>query len=120
MRKFNKMIAAMMTMAITVVTPAMASSNTHGHGRKDRVVVVVNNDRKARHDAAHRHHVHRLDIRTCTFNISRHQLHAGAVERAKRIHGVKDVHYNPYTHELLVRYDARITTARHIVHRVNW
>ena len=39
---------------------------------------------------------------------------AGA--KAERIHGVIDAHFSPRTHEVIVRYDARRTTAHHIRH----
>ena len=44
----NKVIAAMMMMAITFAMPAMAGNKNNNHGKNDKVV-VVNNDKKASH-----------------------------------------------------------------------
>ena len=41
-----------------------------------------------------------------------------AVAKAERIHGVMGAYWNPRTHEMTVRYDARVTSARHIMHSV--
>jgi len=38
--------------------------------------------------------------------------------KAERIHGVMGAYWNPRTHEMTVRYDARVTSARHIMHLV--
>ena len=48
MKKMNKVIAAMMMMAITFAMPAMAGNHKkpNNHGKNDKVV-VVNNDKKA-------------------------------------------------------------------------
>ena len=50
MKKMNKVIAAMMMMAITFAMPAMAGNHKkpNNHGKNDKVV-VVNNDKKASH-----------------------------------------------------------------------
>ena len=34
------------------------------------------------------------------------------------IHGVMGAYWNPRTHEMTVHYDARVTSARHIMHLV--
>jgi len=44
--------------------------------------------------------------------------HNHAVAKAERIHGVMGAYWNPRTYEMTVRYDARVTTARHIMHLV--
>ena len=57
-------------------------------------------------------------VKTCTFRVSRHAAHHHAVAKAERIHGVMGAYWNPRTHEMTVRYDARVTSARHIMHLV--
>ena len=58
MKKMNKVIAAMMMMAITFAMPAMAGNKKNNHGKNDKVLavqatggraVVVNNDKKGSH-----------------------------------------------------------------------
>ena len=44
----NKVIAAMMMMAITFAMPAMAGNKNNNHGKNDKVV-VVNIDKKGSH-----------------------------------------------------------------------
>jgi len=123
----NKVIAAAMMMAITAV-PAMAGNKSHkNHDKKTTVVVVTNNqkasyfdkvDKRTSHFNAHKPHASRPVVKTCTFRVSRHAAHHHAVAKAERIHGVMGAYWNPRTHEMTVRYDARITTARHIMHSV--
>ena len=119
----NKVIAAAMMMAITTAMPTMAGNRNHrNHDRKTTVVVVTNSHRGAHFDRVdkrtshwdnHRHHAYRPVVETCTFRVSRH-----AVARAARIHGVLGAYWNPRTREMTVRYDARVTSARHIMHLV--
>ena len=90
----NKVIAAAMMMSITTAMPAMAGNNNH------------------------RHHAYRPVVKTCTFRVSRHAAHHHAVAKAERIHGVMGVYWSSRTHEMTVRYDARVTSARHIMHLV--
>ena len=52
------------------------------------------------------------------FRVSRHAVHHHAVAKAERIDGVLGAFWNPRTYEMTVRYDARVTTARHIMHLV--
>jgi len=79
----NKVIAAMMMMAITFAMPAMAGNKKpNNHGKNDKVV-VVNNDKKASHFDkvdkkttvstsrsshfdAHKTHAYRPDVKACT------------------------------------------------------
>lgn len=123
----NKVIAAAMMMAITTM-PAMAGNKHHkNHDKKTTVVVVTNNhkashfdrvDKRTSHFNAHKHHAYRPVVKTCTFRVSRHVAHRHAMAKAERIHGVMGAYWNPRTHEMTVRYDARVTTARHIMHSV--
>ena len=124
----NKVIVAMMTMAITFAMPAMAGNKHHNNGKKDKVVVVINNDKKVSHFDkvdkkmshfdSHRGHAYRPDVKTCTFRVSRHESHRMVAAKAERIHGVMDTKWNPCTREVTVIYDAHKTSARHIMHSV--
>ena len=77
--------------------PAMAGNKKHNNGKNNKVVVVV--DKKTTHFNAHKH-VYRPDVKACTFRVSRYDSHM------------------PRTRELTVIYDAKVTTARHIMHLV--
>ena len=118
MKKMTKVIAAMMIMAITTAMPAMAVNKKHiGHDNKTKVVVVMNDKAMPRpHFDRHHRHAYHPDMRVCAFRISHHDSPHHAVAKAERIHGVIDAHWNPRTHEVVVRYNARHTTARHIMH----
>ena len=112
MKKMNKVIAAMMLMAITFATPAMADNKHHN-----------NHDKKAGHFDKHtahfdKHHASRPDMKTCTVHLNRFDSPRASMARAGRIHGVADVKYNPRTREITVLYDAKITSSRHIRHAV--
>ena len=142
MKTMNKVIAAMM-MAITFAMPAMAGNKTtvstsrqpNNHGKNDKVVVVVNNDKKASHFDkvdkkttvstsrsshfdTHKTHAYRPDVKTCTFKVSRHDSHKKVVAKVENMKGVKEAKWNPRTRELTVRYDAKVTSARNIKHFV--
>ena len=124
----NKVIAAMMMMAITFAMPAMAGNKKpNNHGKNDKVVVVNNGkkashfdkvDKKTSHFDAHKTHAYRPDVKTCTIKVSRHEPHKKVVAKVENMKGVMDTNWNPRTRELTVRYDARVTTARHIMHLV--
>ena len=123
----NKVIAAAMMMAITTAMPAMAGNRNHKHHDKKTVVVVTNSprdshfdrvDKKTSHFDNSKHHAYRPVVKTCTFRVSRHTAHHHAVAKAERIDGVLGAYWNPRTHEMTVRYDARVTSARHIMHLV--
>ena len=124
----NKVIAAMMLMAITFATPAKSGNKKpNNHGKNDKVVVVNNDkkdshfdkvDKRTSHFYAHKTHAPRPDMRICTVYLSRFGSPRAAMERAERIHGVADVKYNPRTREITVLYDAKITSSRHIRHAV--
>ena len=124
MKTMNKVIAAMM-MAITTAMPAMAGNKNH-NDKKDKVVAVNNNkkdshfdkvDKKTTHFDAHKH-AYRPDVKACTFKVSRHDSHKRVVAKAEHIKGVMNTKWNPRTRELTVIYDAKVTSARHIMHFV--
>jgi urease beta subunit len=137
MKKMNKVIAAMMMMAITFAMPAMAGNKKNNHGKNDKVLavqatggraVVVNNDKKGSHfdkaDKKTTHfdtsktHAYRPDVKTCTIKVSRHDSHKKVVAKVENIKGVMDTNWNPRTRELTVRYDANKTSAHNIKHFV--
>ena len=122
----NKVIAAMMMMAITFAMPAMAGNKKNNNGKNDKVVVVVNNDKKGSHfdkaDKKTTHfdtsktHAYRPDVKTTTIKVSRHDSHKKVVAKVENMKGVMDTNWNPRTRELTVRYDANKTSARNIKH----
>ena len=137
MKKMNKVIAAMMMMAITFAMPAMAGNKKNNHGKNDKVLavqatggraVVVNNDKKGSHfdkaDKKTTHfdtsktHAYRPDVKTCTIKVSRHDSHKKVVAKVENIKGVMDTNWNPRTRELTVSYDANKTSAHNIKHFV--
>ena len=129
----NKVIAAMMMMAITFAMPAMAGNKKpNNHGKNDKVV-VVNNDKKASHFDkvdkkttvstirsshfdTHKTHAYRPDVKTTTIKVSRHDSHKKVVAKVENMKGVMDTKWNPRTREVTVIYDAKVTSARHIKH----
>ena len=134
MKKMNKVIAAMMMMAITFAMPAMAGNHKkpNNHGKNDKVVVVNNDkkashfdkaDKKTSHFDAHKTHAYRPDVKTTTIKVSRHDSHKTKVSTIRQVvakvenmKGVMDTNWNPRTRELTVRYDANKTSARTIKH----
>ena len=123
MKTMNKVIAAMMMMAITTAMPAMAGNKNH-NDKKDKVVAVNNNkkdshfdkvDKKTTHFDAHKH-AYRPDVKACTFKVSRHDSHKKVAAKAEHMKGVMNTKWNPRTRELTVIYDAKVTSARHIMH----
>ena len=125
MKMMNKVIVAMIAMAVTFAMPAMAGNKKHNNGKHDKVVVIVHNDKKASHSAradrrtshfgANRH-VYRPDVKACTFKVNRHESHRVAVAKAERIRGVMDTKWNPRTREMTVIYDAKVTSPHYIMH----
>ena len=122
-KTMNKVIAAMMMMAITTAMPAMAGNKNH-NDKKDKVVAVNNNkkdshfdkvDKKTTHFDAHKH-AYRPDVKACIFKVSRHDSHKKVVAKAEHMKGVMNTKWNPRTRELTVIYDAKVTSARHIMH----
>ena len=127
MKAMNKVIAAIMLMAVTTARPAMASNKHHNNGKNDKVVVVNNHkgdshfdkvDKALSHNDAHKHHAYRPDVKTCTIKVSRHDSHKKVVAKVENMKGVMDTNWNPRTRELTVSYDANKTSARNIKHFV--
>ena len=133
MKKFNKVIAVMMMMSITFAMPAMAGNKSNNHGKNDKVVVAVNNAKKASHFDksdkkttvstsrsshfdAHKTHAYRPDVKTCTIKVSRHDSHKKVVAKVENMKGVMDTKWNPRTRDVTVIYDANKTSARNIKH----
>ena len=129
----NKVIAAMMMMAITFAMPAMAGNKKpNNHDKNDKVVVVNNNKKgshfdkvdkkttvstsRSSHFDTHKTHAYRPDVKTCTVKVSRHDSHKKVVAKIENMKGVMDTNWNPRTRELTVRYDANKTSARNIKH----
>ena len=129
----NKVIAAMMMMAITTAMPAMAGNKNH-NDKKDKVVAVNNNKKDSHFDKvdkkttvstsrpthfdAHKKNAYRPDMKTYTFKVSRHDSHKKVVAKVENMKGVKEAKWNPRTREVTVIYDANVTSARNIKHLV--
>ncbi len=120
----NKVIAAMMMMAITTAMPAMAGNKNH-NDKKDKVVAVNNNkkdshfdkvDKKTTHFDAHKKNAYRPDMKIYTFKVSRHDSHKKVVAKIENMKGVKEAKWNPRTREVTVIYDANVTSVRNIKH----
>ena len=124
----NKVIAAMMMMAITFAMSAMAGNKKpNNHGKNDKVVVVNNDkkashfdkvDKKASHFDTHKTHAYRPDVKTTTIKVSRHDSHKKVVAKVEHMKGVMDTKWNPRTREVTVIYDAKVTSPHHIMHFV--
>ena len=131
MKKMNKVIAAMMMMAITTAMPAIAGNKNH-NDKKDKVVAVNNGKKESHFDKvdkktmvstsrpthfdAHKKNSYRPDIKTYTFKVSRHDSHKKVVAKVENMKGVKEAKWNPRTREVTVIYDANVTSARNIKH----
>ncbi len=63
-------------------------------------------------------HAYRPDVKACTFKVSRHDSHKKVVAKAEHMKGVMNTKWNPRTRELTIIYDAKVTSARHIMHFV--
>ena len=120
----NKVIAAMMMMAITTAMPAMAGNKNH-NDKKDKVVAVNNNkkdshfdkvDKKTTHFDAHKKNTYRPDMKTYTFKVSRHDSHKKIVAKVENMKGVKEAKWNPRTREVTIIYDANVTSVLNIKH----
>ena len=126
MKKMNKVIAIMMMMSITFAMPAMAGNKSNHHNGKNDKAVVVNNhkseshfdkvDKALSHNDAHKTHAYRPDVKTTTIKVSRHDSHKKVVAKVENMKGVMDTNWNPRTREVTVIYDAKVTSARHIMH----
>ena len=131
MKTMNKVIAAMMMMAITTAMPAMAGNKNH-NDKKDKVVAVNHKttvstsrqkdshfdkvDKKTTHFDAHKKNAYRPDMKTYTFKVSRHDSHKKVVAKVENMKGVKEAKWNPRTREVTVIYDANVTSVRNIKH----
>ena len=131
MKTMNKVIAAMMMMAITTAMPAIAGNKNH-NDKKDKVVAVNNGKKESHFDKvdkktmvstsrpthfdAHKKNSYRPDIKTYTFKVSHHDSHKKVVAKVENMKGVKETKWNPRTREVTVIYDAKVTSARHIKH----
>ena len=105
----NKVIAAMIMMAFASAMPAMADNHKNiNSGRRDHSVVVNH----------HNKHAYRPDVKSCVIKVSRHTHHDRVVAKAERVRGVMDTKWDPRTRELIIRYDAHMTSARNIKHAV--
>ena len=67
------------------------------------------------HFDAHKH-AYRPDVKACTFKVSHHDSHKKVAAKAEHMKGVMNTKWNPRTRELIVIYDAKVTSARHIMH----
>ena len=124
----NKVIAAMMMMAITTAMPAMAGNKNHTNNDKKDKVVAVNIgkkvshfdkvDKKTTHFNTHKKNTYRPDVKTYTFKVSRHDSYKKVVAKAERIDGVMDAKWNARTREVTIRYDANKTSVKYIKHTV--
>ena len=125
MKTMNKVIALIIMMAITIAMPAMAGNGKKNpNGNKNKVVVVTNGRRDVhgpkadmrdpRFDAP-RKPIYRPDVKTCVIKLGRHDSHRKVVAKAEHMKGVMDAKWNPRTREVIVRYDANVTSARHIL-----
>ena len=126
MKKMNKVIVAIMMMAITTAMPAMAGNKNYTNNDKKGKVVAVNNhksdshfdkvDKKTAHFDAHKKNAYRPDMKTYTFKLSRHDSHKKVVAKVENMKGVKEAKWNPRTREVTVIYDANVTSVRNIKH----
>ena len=106
--KTIKLIAALMLMTITAATPATAKNKKVSHfGRVEM---------KASHFDKNHKHAYRPEIKSCTLVLSRHESHKKMAHKADHMKGVIDTKWNPRTRELIIIYDAKVTSARHIRH----
>ena len=122
-KMMNKVIAAMIMMAIAFAMPAKADNKNHvvNSGRRDHAVVVDNHKKDAHfdkkdHKPGHidNRHAYRPDMKTCKIKVGRHDSHKKIVAKAERINGVKDAHWDARAREVIVSYDANKTSARYI------
>ena len=122
----NKVIAAMMLMAITTAMPAMAGNKKNNDKKHDVVVVNIHKseshfdkvDKALSHNDVHKKNAYRPDVKTTTIKVSRHDSYKKVVAKVENMKGVMDTNWNPRTRELTVRYDANKTSARNIKHFV--
>lgn len=114
MKKLNKVIAAMMIMAITSAMPAMAANKkvSHFDRMEKKASHFDRHDRNARYDR----HAYRPDVQSCTIRLTRHESHRDVVYKIEHLRGVINTKWNARTREVTVIYDAKMTTSRDIRH----
>ena len=121
----NKVIAAMMLMAITTAMPVMGGNKKPNNGKNDKAVVVNThkshshfdrNEKTLPHLNAHKPHAYRPDVKSCIVILSRRDYQKDLRAKVENMKGVMDTNWNPRTRELTVRYDANKTSARNIKH----
>ena len=118
MKKMNKVIAAIMIMAITTV-PAMAGGNVDKNARPDKKEMRMTDHKQDKKGYDHRDR-HASTIEVITFKVSqRAARHKNVVAAAKAVHGVKDVKLNRHNGMITVTYDAKKTTPQRIKAAVN-
>ena len=114
MKKINKVIAAMMIMAITSV-PALANNKVDKKPGKDKDKVEMRILDKKK---SYNHHAYRADIKTVTFKVNKKAARHKNVE-AMAVRGVKDASDNRRSGKITVKYDANKTSVRTIKYAVN-
>jgi len=115
MKKMNKVIAAMMIMAITTTAPAMAANNVDRTPHRDKKEVRMT-DRKHNRTMDRCHTAYE----TTTIKVNgKAAKRKNVVAKAKALYGVKDVAWNARANMLIVTYDAHKTNARKIWAAVN-
>ncbi len=116
MKKFNKVIVAMVIMAITSV-PAMANGSVDKKPGKDKDKVEMRISDKKNSGKSYAYHA---DIKTVTFKVSKKAAsHKNVVAKAMAVRGVKDASYNRWSGKITVKYDANKTSVRSIKNAVN-
>lgn len=120
----NKVIAAMIMMAIANVMPAKADNYKNvNSGRRDHAVVVNNHnkdvhpgkvEKKPTHYDVHHNNAFKADVKSCTIKVSRHTPHNRVVAKVEHVHGVMGTKWNSRTRELIVHYDAHRTSSWNI------
>ena len=118
MKKMNKVIAAIMIMAITAA-PAIAANKVDKNARPDRNEMRTYGHKYDRGMDKHFDR-HAATIEVTTFKVNqRTAMRKNVVMAAKAVNGVKDVKWNPRTGMMTVAYDIRKTNARRIIAAVN-
>lgn len=118
MKKMNKVIAAIMIMAITTV-PAMAGGNVDKNARPDKKEMRMT-DRKHDKKVTNHRDRHAPIIEVTTFKVSQKAArHKNVVAAAKAVYGVKDVKLNRHNGMITVTYDVKKTTPQRIKAAVN-
>jgi hypothetical protein len=118
MKKMNKVIVAMMIMAITAI-PAMAGGNVDKNTRPDKKEMRMTDHKRNKKVSNHKD-CHMPTIEVFSFKVSqRAARHKNVVAAAKAVHGVKEVKLNRHNGMMTVTYDAKKTTPQRIKAAVN-